>query len=288
MFRFKAKVFHNFATRFISNAQSVRRLQTLTHSLQLHLRPFNRSNDRQESNDLACLVAAPTFLAFFKKKDEDDDEDLSFLEKLIPKEIRILLQKEDESPHGRLVMTLKRSIYLMQQNKMDKAEQVIHLALRMAQDMQHRNAITLCFDIMANLALERQQYEKAEKLFVAVLQRLLQAGTEQDDIKVLHISLKIAQIAEYTSMFDKANQGYQWVLENLERKYKKETEDKDLYELIALASNMYVSTPSNKVDVGKSILHFQLREVSNEDRQLWQVSRFAEKSLRDLYRCAWL
>lgn len=216
------------------------RLQTtplITELVKIKINNTNNSDgNSQESKKMLYLATAPTFLAFFKKKDDDED-DLTFLEKIIPKEIRILFQKEDESPEGRLVMTLKRSIYLMQLNKMQKAEQMIHLALRMAQDIKHIEGITLCFDIMANLAMEMKQYEKSEKLFVAVIQRLFQAGTEQDDIKVLHISLKISQIAEYTGNYEKAEQGYKWVFDNLLRKYELNKKDTDMYELIGLASN---------------------------------------------------
>lgn len=234
MFRTRAKAIHSlFNSRWREVSVGCRQF----HQSNTHQNKQNSSNNdgnNHKSFSSVCLVAAaPTFLAFFKKKETEDDE-LTFLEKLIPEEIRILLQKEDESPEGRLVMTLKRSIYMMQLNKMEKAEQMIHLALRMAQDMKHTTGITLCYDIMANLAMEREQYEKAEKLFVVVIQRLLQAGDEQDDIKVLHISLKIAQIAEYTGSYEKAEQGYNWVLDNLQRKYQLNRKDKDIYELIGL------------------------------------------------------
>lgn len=144
---------------------------------------FSRSERRNWKIDgKYFLCAAPTFLAFFKKP--EGEEDTTWLEKLIPIEIRVLFQKEDDSPEGQLVMTMKRAIMCVQREQYKKGEQIIHLALRMAQQMQHADAITLCYDIMANLALETEQYEKADKLFVAVLQRLLQKGVKQNDIKV--------------------------------------------------------------------------------------------------------
>lgn len=66
----------------------------------------------------------------------------------------------------------------------EKAEQMLHLALRMAQDLQNKDGITFVFDVMANLAMEQGEYKKSEKLFVTVMQRLLTDGYAQDDIKV--------------------------------------------------------------------------------------------------------
>lgn len=151
----------------------------------------SRAHQNTENNiKFRFAIAAPTFLAFFKKQDADEEEPSTFLEKLIPINIRLIFRKNEEenTPEGKLIMTIKRSILCIQQNQMKRAEQMIHLALRMAQDMHSDDGITLCYDIMANLAMEREQFEKAEELFVAVLKRLLQNGTAQDDIKVSKIS----------------------------------------------------------------------------------------------------
>lgn len=147
------------------------------HSNQQH-------NNRKINSKVFLWAAAPTFVAFFNKPEGADDETLSWFERLLPYKLRIFFQKVDDSPEGQLTMMIKRAIICIQENEVEKAEQMLHLALRMAQEMQHFDGITMCFDIMANLALEVEQYEKAEKLFVAVLQRLLQQGTEKNDLKV--------------------------------------------------------------------------------------------------------
>ena len=68
------------------------------------------------------------------------------------------------------------------------------MALRQAQSIQHYNAITYIYDVMANLAFEVGDYKKAEALFVSVMQRLIAKGTAQDDIMILHMSLKMAKL----------------------------------------------------------------------------------------------
>lgn len=73
---------------------------------------------------------------------------------------------------------------------------MFHLALRMAQLVQNELAQTYIYDLMGNLAYESNQLEKAEKLFVSVIQRLMQLEkATEDDIRLLHISTKIAHIA---------------------------------------------------------------------------------------------
>ena len=46
------------------------------------------------------------------------------------------------------------SIYLCQEGEYDKAEHIFHIALKMAQDVQHQDAILYIHDLLANLAYE--------------------------------------------------------------------------------------------------------------------------------------
>lgn len=62
---------------------------------------------------------------------------------------------------------------------------MLHLALRLAQQTFNDLAITYVYDIMANLALQRNQLDKAEKLFVNVMQRLLSTGVAESDNRVI-------------------------------------------------------------------------------------------------------
>ncbi|KAL1446127.1 hypothetical protein WDU94_014019, partial [Cyamophila willieti] len=78
----------------------------------------------------------------------------------------------------------------------EKAEKMLHFALKMAQELKNEDGITYVYDVMANLALTQKQYDKAEKLFKSVMLRLLSNGVKEDDNKVLHMSLKLAKISE--------------------------------------------------------------------------------------------
>lgn len=163
----------------------------LTRNLSGIRQQFHKEHERTEykSRHYFAYASIPTFLAFFQKKeDEENPAEPSFLDTILPEGIGLLLKKkpveDDSTSEGKLKTTLKRTILCIRKGEYQKAEQMAHLALRMAQDIQSYDGITFCYDIMANLAFETEQYQKAEKLYESVLQRLLQKGVPQDDIQV--------------------------------------------------------------------------------------------------------
>lgn len=175
------------------NSLNSRHFGRVTRNLSAIEQPFNKENGKSNDKSKRCYnlyayASLPAYLAFFQKKEEDIEQP-AFWEKYVPEEIALFFKKipvEDEStPEGKLKTTLKRTILCIRKREFQKAEQMAHLALRMAQDMQNYDGITLCYDVMANLAFDTEQYAKAQKLFEEVLQRLIQKGVPQDDIQVL-------------------------------------------------------------------------------------------------------
>lgn len=146
---------------------------------------------------------------------------------------------QEETPETKLVNTIKRSIICIQNDQYDKAEQMLHLALRMAQDMQSAKGITYVYDLMANLAMEREQFKKAEKLFVDVMRRLMSDGHTEDSPKILHISSKIAHMSQLQGEFEKSFQGFTWTLHRLAKLVKSLPEDNDVLELYGLTKNWF-------------------------------------------------
>ena len=73
-----------------------------------------------------------------------------------------------------IVLWLLLTVFIaLQGGELNKAEQLLHVALKMAQDTINQQAVTYIFDLLANLAYQREEYPKAERLFKDVLQRLL-------------------------------------------------------------------------------------------------------------------
>nr|CAD7202695.1 unnamed protein product [Timema douglasi] len=114
-----------------------------------------------------------------------------------------------------------------------KAEQMLHLALKLAQQQQNDQAVTYIYDLMANLAYDTDDFSKAETLFVNVLQRLIASGAQHDDNRVLHISYKMADIYKKMGNIEKAEQGFQFCTERLENKLRV-SPDEDTTLLLAM------------------------------------------------------
>lgn len=128
-----------------------------------------------------------------------------------------------------------------------KAEQLFHVALRMAQTLRNTLAETYIFDLMANLAYESNQLEKAEKIFVDVIKRLMEhEKAAEDDIRLLHISTKIAHISYLQNDFDKAMLGFLYVLEKIEK--REYMNDENYYELWGMVKNFIGQTLISRKD----------------------------------------
>ncbi|KAL2735098.1 hypothetical protein V1477_013354 [Vespula maculifrons] len=148
-------------------------------------------------------------------------------------------KEEDGEEISELIITIKRSILSIQRNEFKKAEQLLHVALRQAQALQNQNAITYIYDLMANLALETKQLKKAETLFLLVLERLLSNGVTENDLKVIHISLKLANIYEQTGDMEKAETGYKYCLENVQIYVDNNPKDENVLILLAMTYDWY-------------------------------------------------
>ncbi|XP_023711050.1 tetratricopeptide repeat protein 19 homolog, mitochondrial isoform X2 [Cryptotermes secundus] len=120
-----------------------------------------------------------------------------------------------------------------------KAEQMFHVALKLAQEQQNYVAVTHIYDLLANLAYEQGEHEKAEKLFVSVMQRLLSTGTPKTDNKLIHISLKLANIYRIQKDTRKAEEGFKFCASNLQNNIEEGKYDDDTLLLWAMTLDWY-------------------------------------------------
>ncbi|CAH1982937.1 unnamed protein product [Acanthoscelides obtectus] len=162
--------------------------------------------------------------------------------------------EEDENKESELIMTLKRAVLCTRREQYDKAEQMLHVALRLAQQQQNQQGILYCYDLMANLAFDQLQLEKAEKLFINVLQLLLSKGTAQNDLKVIHISLKLARICQLRAEIEKADIGYKWCLDQIEHEKYKDRDSRILYGVI---NDWYAQFLLDRGDTSKAMVHLK-------------------------------
>ncbi|KAG5864504.1 hypothetical protein JTB14_030335 [Gonioctena quinquepunctata] len=162
--------------------------------------------------------------------------------------------EEDENKESELIMTLKRAVLCKRREQFEKAEQMLHLALRIAQQQQNEQGILYCYDLMANLAFDQYELDKAEKLFVSVLQKLLSDGTKQDNLKVIHISLKLARICQLKANIERAEIGYKWCLQQIEKQKNDNIDAKILYGII---NDWYAQFLLDKGDISDSMTYLK-------------------------------
>ncbi|KAF5298431.1 hypothetical protein FQR65_LT01209 [Abscondita terminalis] len=185
---------------------------------------------------------------------ETDSIDSESLSQYLSNRCWLGFMEGDEKKESELIMTLKRAVLATNREQYDKAEQLLHLALRLAQQQQNEQGITYCYDLMANLAFNRFELDKSEKLFISVCQRLLGAGLPQDDLKVIHISLKLARICHLKGEDEKADIGYNWCLDKIQEKKNANVDSKMLYGII---NDWYAQFLLDKNNVTGSLKHLQ-------------------------------
>ncbi|XP_043592218.1 tetratricopeptide repeat protein 19 homolog, mitochondrial [Bombus pyrosoma] len=168
----------------------------------------------------------------------------------------LFFPKEEKDDIEELTMTIKRSILLIQKEEFLKAEQMLHIALRQAQTLQHYDGITYVYDVMANLAYDTNDYKKAEKLFKSVLQRLIAKGVPQDDLAIIHISLKIADTYDKIGDKQKADNGYKFCLQHLQNHLAKDGENLDVLQLLGLNLEKYASMLFSQSQYNNALEYF--------------------------------
>lgn len=229
--------------------------------------PFSEYNDhksciehkvkykRQENGggrNKGLFVPLFALVLFQGKKNKEQEE----IEKRDKKDKE---EEEEEKRESQLITMIKLGILALQRGQLNKAEQLLHVALKAAQEAQNTQAVTYIFDLLANLAYQREEYTKAEKLFKDVLQRMFSDGMPEDDNAVVEISLKLASVYASRGDYEKAVEGFHFCLGTQEEKIKKHGEnnvDEDTLLLWSMSMDWYARFLLNlqKYDLAKK--HF--------------------------------
>lgn len=131
--------------------------------------------------------------------------------------------EEPEDPP--LTLMIKRGILAFHLGEFDKSERLLHLALKTAQELEDDKAVTFIFDVLANLAFQREDYEKAEKLFKSVLQRHVQDGGDVYDNVFVAISLKLAHCFAAREDYNNAIMGFHYCIASQNQKIRPSPDD---------------------------------------------------------------
>ncbi|XP_071994488.1 tetratricopeptide repeat protein 19, mitochondrial isoform X2 [Engystomops pustulosus] len=170
--------------------------------------PGRQDGSYNRSGRAPGIVVSAAAFSLFSKLVEDKDEGLT---------------PEEEN----IIYHLKKSKFSIMKGEMEEAEEILHKTLHLAHKCQSKRAIIYTYDLMANLAFLRGEYNNAEKLFKTTLVYMINEGVKQDDNSFIEISLKMASIYAALDKNDLAVAGFQFCILSLEEKIEKE---KDLPE----------------------------------------------------------
>uniref|UniRef100_H2Z3L7 Uncharacterized protein n=1 Tax=Ciona savignyi TaxID=51511 RepID=H2Z3L7_CIOSA len=190
--------------------------------------------------------------------------------------------KQDNKDIQELVIQGKS--YLAAKQNPGKAEMSYLKALHLALERGDRKVIAHVQDLLANLALHANQYDKAEPLFRSVLQNLIATGTQPNDPAILEISLKLASIYAGQSKKELAVTGYNWCADTCRSNLKKfrdtgmKITDKEYLNSAALLGMILDSYGRYLFDTGQ---HKEALACAMEAKQLSQQI-YGENDVRTL------
>ena len=104
----------------------------------------------------------------------------------------------------------------LQKGEPEKAERILHLSLRVAQEQANTPAVTYIYDLLANIAFEQRNFAKAERLLNELLRRL--AADATDSNAFVEISLKLASVFASSGDTERAEAGFQFCIDTQQRK----------------------------------------------------------------------
>ncbi|KAM4048363.1 tetratricopeptide repeat protein 19, mitochondrial isoform 2-T2 [Anomaloglossus baeobatrachus] len=159
---------------------------------------------KSSSRPPIILLSAAAF-SLFSKLEEDKDEGLTLAEENI-------------------IYHLKKAKLSIMKGEMEEAEEILHKTLHLAHECESKRAIIYTYDLMANFAFLRGDYNSAEKLFKTTLIYMIDGGVQQDDNSFIEISLKMASIYAARNQNDLAIAGFQFCILSLDEKIEKEKE----------------------------------------------------------------
>lgn len=155
--------------------------------------------------------------------------------------VKKVLGKKENEKENEIVTAIKRAILAQQDGNNHAAEQILHVALKIAQERLDMQAETYIFDCMANLAFKSGDLKKAETLFKETMSRMLAFGEEPNSNSIVEISLKLAKIYVMQQRHQLAEMGFKFCLDTQENKIKAGELDSDTYLLWAMAMDWYAS-----------------------------------------------
>ncbi|XP_050528453.1 tetratricopeptide repeat protein 19 homolog, mitochondrial [Daktulosphaira vitifoliae] len=165
--------------------------------------------------------------------------------------------KDEEDSEAKMIDTIKRGLLFLQKEDYEAFEQTLHNALAIANNIKSYDGLTYVYDVLANGALMKTDFANAEKLFVLVMQRLMSRGAHENDLNMLHISLKLSKIYEAQHDFKKCEIGYEHCMKHLEELNTKDPNNEDILGLLSITFDSYARFLLSQGNTKKAYKYFK-------------------------------
>lgn len=166
-------------------------------------------------------------------------------------------ENKEQLGEEKIIHMIKLAKLSQERKEFKKSEQLLHLALRAAYEIQHHDAQKYIIDDMANNAYEAGDFKKAEKLFVDLIKQLVTDGVAQSHNSIIHISAKLANLYAMFHEEVKACEGFNFCIHHLEAKIKKGEDDFDTLALYSLILSWFGDCVHRRGDFTQSLALFK-------------------------------
>ncbi|KRX87118.1 Tetratricopeptide repeat protein 19, mitochondrial [Trichinella pseudospiralis] len=119
---------------------------------------------------------------------------------------------EDDSKRVQITNLVKEAISCLRKKLFEDAIDILHTALRIAEEENDDRAINYIYDLLANIYYEMNVSEKALALFHNLMNRLLSQNVAKDDASIIEISLKMADLYAMMGNDEMAESGFEFCL----------------------------------------------------------------------------
>ncbi|KAL4100768.1 hypothetical protein QTP88_020799 [Uroleucon formosanum] len=168
-----------------------------------------------------------------------------------------LIGLDNSEKNRKLIDTIEQGILYLQNDDYDAFKQTLQEALKMANDSKNVEGITHVYDVLANGAFLKKEYQKAKMLFIKVIQLLMERGSFKDNLNMLYVHLKISKIYEIQKDYKMSKSGYKYCIENLEKQIEIDSENKLFLSLYAKTLDVFGRYLKMQGKIQKAIIILQ-------------------------------
>lgn len=162
--------------------------------------------DRRYCFNHRSLYTSLAILGLFSKPSEKDLEE----------ERAMLIDEQKVKKMKPIELKIARGVLSMCDQEYSRADQLFHEALHIAQDENDEDRENLILNLIAANHFESGDLEKAERLFIDIMKRMIARDVSPTARPILELSLKLASIySRNPGTHEKALKGFKFVINSL-------------------------------------------------------------------------